>query len=192
MQFVPYNSDWGEDGSTGFGGTSLCEIDDQTAIIFYLINNNDAGLGGAGVGKVEIQNGNPVVTEREGDRGFWWDTANTPRYGDQAAYKDDISGYIYAWGGAPTSITDSIESQYVYQLRVHAADALDLSRYEYWWGRDQGWKVGQPLTEFTSETAVMWGVGQGQVYYSPYYETYMYVHFASGQGQSSRVHLSSR
>ncbi|KAF9889563.1 hypothetical protein FE257_007273 [Aspergillus nanangensis] len=179
-QFVPYNEAWGETSSTGFGGTSLCQIDDHTAIVFYLINNNDAGLGGAGVAKVELQNGNPVVTKRMGDEGYWWDSTNTPRYGDVAAYVDVNSEYIYAWGGAPTTVTDTIGSQYVYQLRVRAADALDLTKYEYWWGRGQGWKVGQPLTEFTPETAVMWGVGQGSTYYSPYYETYMYVHFNGG------------
>ena len=36
-QFVPYNTSWGEDQSYGFGGTSLCYIDDTSAIVFYVV-----------------------------------------------------------------------------------------------------------------------------------------------------------
>lgn len=187
VQFIPFNEAWGETGQTGFGGTSICEVDESTAIVFYLINNNEAGLGGAGIARVEMQNGAPVVTKRMGENGFWWDTSKNPRYGDVAAFKDPKSDYIYAWGGAPTSVSDSIANQYVYQTRVHASDAFDLNKYEYWWGRERGWKVGEPLTEFTSETAVMWGVGQGQTVYSPYYKTYMYVHFAGAESKSNIV-----
>lgn len=58
--------------------------------------------------------------------------------------------------------------------RVPAADAFDLDKYEYWWGREQGWK-SEPLTEFNCETAVMWGAGQGQIVYNKHFETYFYV-----------------
>ncbi|KAL3483413.1 hypothetical protein BJX62DRAFT_244908 [Aspergillus germanicus] len=179
-QFVPYNEAWGETTSTGFGGTSLCEIDNQTALLFYLVNQNDAVFPGAGVAKIELQDGSPIVTKRFGDNGYWWDVSNTPRYGDVAAYRDVNSDYIYAWGGAPTSVDSYPDNQYVYQLRVRAEAAFDLSKYEYWWGLSRGWRVGEPLAEFTSETAVMWMVGQGQVLYSAYYMTYMYIHFNGG------------
>lgn len=122
------------------------------------------------------------MTERLGDSGYWWPVSENPRYGDVAAYRDVNSDYIYAWGGAPGSASDE-DGQLVYQIRVNAADAFNLDSYEYWWGREQGWKVGEPLTEFTTETAVMNGVGQGQVVYSPFYETYMYVHFNGGDGK---------
>ena len=38
-QFVPYNSAWGEDGHTGFGGTSLCETNATTGegLVFYAV-----------------------------------------------------------------------------------------------------------------------------------------------------------
>jgi hypothetical protein len=180
---VPYNEAWGETTSTGFGGTSLCEIDNQTALVFYLVNQNDAGFPGAGVAKVKLRDGSPVVTKRFGNNGYWWDVSNSPRYGDVAAYRDVNSDYIYAWGGAPTSADSYPDNQYVYQLRVRAEDAFDLSKYEYWWGPSRGWRVGEPLTEFTSETAVMWMVGQGQVLYSAYYVTYMFVHFNGADGK---------
>ena len=150
-------------------------------MVFYLINQNDAGLVGAGVAKVELDNGSPIVTDRLGDDGYWWDVNNGPRYGDVAAYKDDNSNYIYAWGGAPTSDSDATSSQYVYQVRVPQSGAFDLNQYEYWNGRDQGWS-STPLSTFDETTAVMWGVGQGMTYWSPFYSIYFYVHIMGGSG----------
>lgn len=39
LQFVPFNSAWGETNVYGFGGTSLCETDavTATAALFYLV-----------------------------------------------------------------------------------------------------------------------------------------------------------
>ena len=138
-------------------------------------NANDAGLKGAGVAKVEVINGQPTVTQRFGDNGYWWSVASNPCYGDTAAYRDENSNYIYAWGGPPTSITERIGFQYVYMVRVNAADAYDLSKYQYWHGRATGWSSTQ-LTTFNAESAVMCGVGQGQVVYSHFYNCYIFVH----------------
>jgi hypothetical protein len=77
---------------------------------------------------------------------------HNPRYGEVAAYRDDNDAYIYGWGGAPTVVTDSIDSQYVYQIRVATSGAWDQTQYEYWWGREQGWQVNNPLSNFTAET----------------------------------------
>ncbi|KAL4799484.1 hypothetical protein BDV19DRAFT_385253 [Aspergillus venezuelensis] len=145
--FIPNDESYGETSSTGFGGTSICAVNDTTAMVFYL----------------------PVVTQRFGETGYWWDSNTTPRYGDIAAYRDEKS------------------DQYVYQVRVKAGDAFDPAKYDYWWGRAQRWKIGKPLTEFTSDTAVMWSVGQGQVVNSEYYQVYMFVHFAGGDGEFSPV-----
>lgn len=122
-------------------------------------NANDAGLKGAGVGRVQVKNGSPVVVERYGSTGYWWDDATHARYGDVAAYRDLWSDYIYAYGGAPSSQTGYVNSNYVYLTRVKASEAFDLSKYQYWYGREQKWS-STPLTEFTSETAVLWNVGQ--------------------------------
>ncbi|KAL3468077.1 hypothetical protein BJX64DRAFT_282961 [Aspergillus heterothallicus] len=152
MQFVPSNEAWGETSLTGFGGTSLCEVDSNTALGFYLVNQNDAGL---------------IV--RFGHYGYWWGVKINPHYGDVAAYRDVNSDYIYAWGGALSTVTE------------YAGSHMNTGG-----GRDQGWKIGVPLTEFNADTAVMWGVGQGQIVYSDYYKTYMYVHFA-GAGVAIRT-----
>ena len=124
--------------------------------------------------KVTVSNGTPTVVKRHGTKGFWWDSATLPRYGDQAAYRDTRSDYVYAWGGAPTNQKGDAASL-IYQTRVHAKHAFDLSKYEYWHGRTAGWN-SKPLTTFNSETAVMKGAGQGQVVYNAHYKTYIYVH----------------
>ena len=115
------------------------------------------------------------MTHRYGAQGYWWDGATVPHYGDVAAYRDINSDYIYILGNPPNSQSGFPDSSYVYQARVSAADAFDESQYMYWWGRSEGWKA-DVLTTFTSDTAVMWGVGQGQMVWSAHFSTYLYVH----------------
>ncbi|KAI2633101.1 hypothetical protein GGS26DRAFT_66829 [Hypomontagnella submonticulosa] len=183
LQFVPFNEAWGETNLYGFGGTSLVETANGAGAVFYLVNANEAGLKGAGVAKVELVSGDPTVTQRFGDHGYWWVANTTPRYGDVAAFRDPQSNYIYAWGGAPTSVIDYFGAQYVYLLRVQAANAYDLNSYEYWWGKAAGgWKKGQPLTEFKAQTAVAWNTGQGQIVWSEFFKCYIFVHLGPGSG----------
>lgn len=122
-------------------------------------NANDAGLKGSGVGRVQVINGSPQVVQRYGDNGYWWDSASHARYGDVAAYRDLWSDYIYVYGGAPSSQSGYTNSNYVYLARVKASEAFDLSKYQYWYGREKKWS-STLLTEFTAETAVLWNVGQ--------------------------------
>ncbi|KAK8068698.1 hypothetical protein PG994_005314 [Apiospora phragmitis] len=198
QQFIPFHTEWGETGDFGFGGTSLVEVDSETNVgaVFYLVvkilpgvhlllavsieltgscqNGNKTGYRGAGIAKVQLLDGIPTVTHRFGDRGYWWDADSTARYGDVAAFRDPRSEYIYAWGGAPMKIKGWVDSSYVYQCRVKATEAFDLARYEYWWGRQMGWK-SESLTTFTAETAVMWMSGQGQVVWNDYLGCYVFV-----------------
>ncbi|KAF7554430.1 hypothetical protein G7Z17_g2882 [Cylindrodendrum hubeiense] len=185
-QFVPFNETWGETNLFGFGGTSIVETDytSGTGAVYYLVNDAE-NYKGAGVGKVELVDGVPTVTHRFGDSGWWWSGDSTPKYGDIAAYWDPKSKYIYILGNPPSSESGFPASSYVYQARVPAADAFDLSKYEYWWGRQQGWK-SDVLSTFTSETAIMWGVGQGQITYNKHFKKYIYVHLGG-----STVYLRS-
>lgn len=43
-------------------------------------------------------NGEPSVTQRFGNTGWWWDSTKAPRYGDVAAFRDPKSNYIYRVG----------------------------------------------------------------------------------------------
>jgi hypothetical protein len=159
-------------------------VDDDNSLIFYLLNQNSDALVGAGMAQVQLSNGSPTVVKCHGENGWWWNATHEPRYGDVAAYRDDNSEYIHGWGGAPTSSSGYVSGQYVYQIRVLARAAWDKRQHEYWWGRNSGWKQNTPFTTFNKETAVMWGVGQGGAYYSPYYEWYFYVNFNNSDSVS--------
>ncbi|KAI9660126.1 MAG: hypothetical protein M1821_001478 [Bathelium mastoideum] len=180
-QFIPYNASWGENIDTGFGGTSLCETNGTTSqgLVFYVVNENAAGLKGAGVAKVHVADSKPTVTQRLGTNGFWWNASTTARYGDIAAYRDEKSDYIYALGSAPTSAVGYAMDDYVYQARVKAENAFDVSKYEYWHGRATGWSSELP-TQFDSTIAVMWNSGQGTISWSPHYNCYLFVHTSPG------------
>jgi hypothetical protein len=67
-----------------------------------------------------------------------------------------------------------VDAGYVYLTRVKAADAFNLSKYEYFWGKDKGWK-NDVLTTFDSSTAVFWNSGQGQLVWNDHYGCYMFV-----------------
>ena len=134
---------------------------------------------GAGVGKVQVVDGAPTVTERMGERGVWWDANVFPHYGDKICYRDERSEYIYVWGGPPNHISGWLEGSYIFLARVKATDAFDLLKYEYFWGQQQGWK-SEPLTVFSTETATMWGTGQGQITWNEYYQCYILVHLGIG------------
>lgn len=201
-QLVPFREEWGETNLVGFGGTGIVETDAETSTgalyilvvcsIFHkreanpeAITNtspqNDAEhYKGAGIAKIEIINDVPTVTHRPGDQGWWWNGDEVPKYGDVATYKDVHSDYIYLFGNPPNTEKEWPAKFYVYMARVRAADAFDLDRYEYWWGREQGWKT-EVLTRCDCETAVMWGVGQGQIVWNDYYKTYIYVHLDMGK-----------
>lgn len=97
-----------------------------------------------------------------------------PRFGDVTAYRDEKSEYIYLLGGAPNQTTDSSFNN-IYQARVLAADAFDLSRYEYWWGEEAGWKA-DVLSQFDDTTAIMSNVGQGQMVWNEHFQAYIFVY----------------
>ncbi|KAI0133716.1 hypothetical protein BJ170DRAFT_174531 [Xylariales sp. AK1849] len=188
QQFIPFNEIWGENITFGFGGTSLVETDARKTegAVFYLVNANEGegGLKGAGIARVNVTNGAPAVTQRLSSPdlpGYWWPADTTPRYGDQAAFRDPNSEYIYVWGGSPTSIKDWVGSAYVYLARVKACDAFELEKYEYYWGAQRGWK-GRPLgvRDCNSNAAVMWNSGQGQLVWSKYFNCYIFVHLGPG------------
>ncbi|KAF4975767.1 hypothetical protein FZEAL_7483 [Fusarium zealandicum] len=176
QQLVPFNEAWGETNTFGFGGTSIVETDASTATgaLYYLVNDAEH-YKGAGIARLETVDGVPTVTQRMGEAGWWWDGDRFAKYGDIAAYRDVNSDFIYVLGRPPNSICEWPSNQYVYQARVRATDAFDLSKYEYWWGRDQGWKE-EMLTDFNCETAIMWGVGQGQIVYNEHFGAYIYVY----------------
>ncbi|KAL7785872.1 hypothetical protein V8C37DRAFT_311453 [Trichoderma ceciliae] len=175
-QFTPFVEEWGETNLFGFGGTSIVEVDYERAVgaLYYLINEHE-NYRHAGVARVEVIDGTPTITKRLGDDGWWWDCSKSAKYGDIAAYRDVHNEYIYLWGHPPKTVTEWPATEYVYQARVKAVEAFDLDKYEYWWGREKRWRA-EVLSEHSSETAVMWGIGQGQAVFSEWFKCYIYVH----------------
>ncbi|EHK26883.1 uncharacterized protein TRIVIDRAFT_33778 [Trichoderma virens Gv29-8] len=186
-QFTPFEERWGETNLVGFGGTSVVEVDGEgegVGAVYYLINDHE-NYRHAGIARVELIDGAPTVTKRLGDDGWWWDCSTTAKYGDVATYRDVNSEYIYVWGHPPKTVTEWPETEYIYQARVKATEAFDLDKYEYWWGRAKGWQ-SEMLSEHNPETAVLWGVGQGQVVYSEWFKCYIYVHLSKLLHQDMR------
>jgi hypothetical protein len=122
-----------------------------------------------------VINGTPIVTQRFGNNGYWWDQKQYPRYGDVSAYRDEKSRYIYAWGGAPSIAKDWIQAGYSYLTRVNATDVFNLQKYEYYYGPTKGWSK-TPHNQFGSDIATFWNVGQGQITYNQFYKCYIFVH----------------
>ncbi|KAH8158935.1 hypothetical protein CIB48_g9304 [Xylaria polymorpha] len=169
LQFVPYNEAWGETNMTisylrleseiirNYNGKRQKTYNTEDSLVVTDPTTNSA-LTGLSMG------------ERTGSRVFQWlwsasatrgGGGTRPRRRGTATWRRSGTPSrttSIAWGGAPTSITDFTGSQYVYMTRVNAADAFDLSKYEYWWGRGQGWK-SDVLNTFTADTAVFWGTG---------------------------------
>lgn len=154
------------------------------------LKNDNEHYKGAGVAQIELIDDVPTVTHRFGENGWWWNGDEVAKFGDVAAYRDVNSEYIYIFGNPPNHIQDFPAKLYVYMARVPAVDAFDLEKYEYWWGREQGWKR-EVLTEYNCETAVMWGVGQGQIVYNEHFGAYIYVHLDLGKFYTSSERFSS-
>lgn len=183
-QFIPWNGAWGEKGNWFIGVSSLLEVEQEstTGAIFYLVTNGimskDSKSIGAGIAVVKLVNGVPTVTERLGDRGYWWDADTCPRWGDVSAFRDPRSEFVYAWGGSPGCVKHHKDQKdLVFLTRVKAKNCFDLGSYEYWWGRGKGWSR-KMLDRFDRETAVWDRTGQGQVVWNQYLGCYILVHLS--------------
>lgn len=183
-QFIPWEPAWGEKQNWFIGVSSLLEIDSQEPVgaIFYLVTTGimtaDSRSLGTGIAMVKLVDGVPTVVKRFGDKGYWWPADTNPKWGDIAAFRDPNSEYVYAWGGAATSLAqDNSKKDLVFLTRVKARDGFDTSKYEYWWGREKGWS-SQPLNQFNHQTAVWKATGQGQVVWNQYLGVYIFVHLS--------------
>ncbi|RMD43562.1 hypothetical protein DV735_g1577, partial [Chaetothyriales sp. CBS 134920] len=113
------------------------------------------------------------VVETEPGRGkiervarYWWDGETEPWWGDVGAirWKD----HIYSYGHAK-------DSPFVYAARVRWDEATKLDAYEYWNG--QNWQKERPKTkEWGNDQRVFWMVNQGQVIYSNYFKSFLFVY----------------
>lgn len=183
-QFIPWNRAWGEAQNWFIGVSSLLEVDSKEPVgaIFYLVTTGimtaDSKSLGTGIAMVKLVDGVPTIVKRFGERGYWWPADTTPKWGDIAAFQDPRSEYLFAWGGAPTSLgQDNHRKDLVFLTRVKSRHCFDQSKYEYWWGRARGWS-STPLDQFDHETAVWKATGQGQIVWNEYLRCYIFVHLS--------------
>ena len=134
-------------------------------ILFFLKNHRPNGqntLIGAGVATVSLSSSNVPNATRLAE--YWWDANTEPWYGDIGALR--AGEYVYAYGHATSA-------NHVYVARVNYTQATQLDSYEYWNG--QAWQSDR-LYNVSDTESVMWGVDQGQVFWSNYYGCFVFVY----------------
>ena len=130
-------------------------------------------LVGAGVATVSLSEGYPPVPQVQRLCEFWWDGDIEPWYGDVGAIRS--GDYIYAYGHAKST-------PYVYLTRVKWQDATELSCYQYWNG--DSWQT-ERLQNFGEKEAVFWQINQGQVIWSNYYDSFLFVYCGTSTSQAA-------
>lgn len=180
---------WGELNTVdGFGGTNVVATQGNDGMMFFLKNHRPMGgddyIVGAGVASVSLSSSKNVTTTRLADH--WWDAqAGEPWYGDIGAYNDGTYIWGYGHGGST--------HMYVYLTRVLISGWQDLSNWEYYDGSSDSWsnsRMYNPTSEqalqFNDAEGPAWGVGQGQMIWSPYYNKIVWIYIgdyeANGQG----------
>jgi hypothetical protein len=165
-------------GRYGMGGTNVIEYAPGQGLVWYLKNDrgsNGQGIVGAGVATVGIGPYGPIAT-RASDT-MWGPTE--PWWGDNGATYNPLDGKVYVYGHGPAPFSNN-----VYLARATAANATDVSAYEYW---DQSAQVWTPRrfslsgafgTVVLSDALAIFPngeLGQSNAFWSNHYNTWMYV-----------------
>ena len=130
---------------------------------------------GAGVAAVQLSLQNPPKADIHRLSQYWWDGETEPWYGDVGALR--WNGYIYAYGHAK-------DSPFVYLARVRWEEATKLECYEYWNG--ETWQTERLRTKDLGEKeGVFWQINQGQVIWSPHFQSFLFVYCGKYQGPAA-------
>ncbi|RMZ75339.1 hypothetical protein DV738_g5531, partial [Chaetothyriales sp. CBS 135597] len=169
-QACPLMPDCGEDmADDALGITNVVETEPGQGIVYFLLNHRPSGVNtikGAGVATVALTDTCPPRVKVERVARYWWDGETEPWWGDVGAirWKD----HIYSYGHAK-------DSPFVYAARVRCHEATNLEAYEYWNG--QTWQKERPKSnEWGNDQRVFWMVNQGQVIYSNYFKSFLFVY----------------
>ena len=135
---------------------------------------------GTGVASVALDNGVPIAS-RTSD--YWWNAdAGEPFYGDVTAYT--YGPYIWALGhGGPDGLS-------AYLTRVDKSSWNDVSAYEYYNGETDTWQK-ERLYHPSSAMAVqgLWGIDQGQMFWSAYYQKHMLIYMLKWPDSSGKFQV---
>lgn len=165
-----------------FGGTNIIEYAPGQGLCYYLKNHRPGGVGkiwGAGVATVKFDNHGIPQATRFGDT-MWCDTE--PAWGDVGITYNAQEGIVYAYGHGPSH--DKELGVRTYVCRVPAAQATDISKYEYWDGAARVWtdkRMGDgnngsiPVTK--ENACFQWmSMNQSAPFWSNYFNKWMVLH----------------
>jgi hypothetical protein len=190
-EWIPYwSTEMNTPYSFGEGGTNVIEYAPNKGLVWFLKNERGNGIPGAGmivgagVATVTATAGGGAVATRQSD--YMWGSpsgSTEPWWGDVGVTYDPIDQNAYVFGHGPS--TASL-SNYTYLARVPAAQATDVTKYQYWDQSTKSWTTqrlsnGQNGTiNVTSDMAIFPNnaMNQSNAFWSNYYNTWMFVYGA--------------
>jgi hypothetical protein len=182
-EWIPLNDAENANGGLshyGMGGTNVVEYAPNKGLVWYLKNDrgsNGAGIVGAGVATVTANSGGAVAT-RTSDT-TWGPTE--PAWGDIGVTYDPTDGRVYVYGHGPAGSDFAGD---VYLCRAPAAQATDVSAYEYWDQSVSGWTSrrfslsGALGTVMLSHDLAIFPnrqLGQSNAFWNTHYNTWMFL-----------------
>jgi hypothetical protein len=195
-EWIPLMPDEQAEGGLGRfaeGGTNVVEYAPNKGLVWFLQNDRAGGVNriqGAGVATVTADANGPVAT-RTMDR-MWG--SDEPNWGDVGVTYDPRDGKMYVFGHG--SSANNVNGT-TFLARVPAAQATDVTAYEYWDQAKKAWTTtrfgnGQNGTRtYTTDQALFSYAGHGQsnAFWSNYYNTWMFVY--GGDWPNSDIYVST-
>lgn len=180
-EWIPLNDAENANGGLsryGMGGTNVIEYAPNQGLVWCLKNDrgtNGQGILGAGVCTVAIGAFGPIAT-RTSDT-TWGPTE--PWWGDNGVTYNPLDEMVYVYGHGPAPFSNNL-----YLARAIAANATDVSAYEYWDQANQVWTElrfslsgADGTVVLTDDLAIFPNgeLGQSNAFWNNYYNTWMYV-----------------
>lgn len=184
-QWIPLTPD--EQSSGGLsrfaeGGTNVIEYAPNKGLVWFLKNDRGGGsdsIVGAGVATVTADANGPKAV-RVVDT--MWNSFE-PFWGDIGVTYNSLDQHVYVFGHGPASAN---LGAHVYLAKVPAAQATEVSAYQYWDQSQKSWSTQRfadgtlGTLKLTSSQAIFANrtLGQSNAFWSNYYNTWMFVYGA--------------
>ncbi len=184
-EWIPLTADEQANGGLGRfaeGGTNIVEYAPNKGLVWFLKNDRGGGMDhiiGAGVATVTADEHGAVATRT---MDHMWES-DEPNWGDVGVTYDPTDEKVYVFGhGTPSMNVNGT----VYLARVPAAQATDITAYEYWSQKTKSWsgtRYGNgragTVTYTIDEALFSYAAhGQSNAFYSNYFNTWMFVYGA--------------
>jgi len=184
-EWIPLDGMEQEGGGLGQfaeGGTNVIEYAPNKGLVWFLKNDRGGGgtgIVGAGVATVTASAAGAVATRP--DDTMWG--ADEPWWGDVGVTYDALDQNAYVFGHGPSTAN---LSNYVYLAKVSAAQATDVTAYQYWDQSASAWTTqrfanGDGGTLAVTSAQALFpedALNQSNAFWSNYYNTWMFVYGA--------------